>query len=265
MAERAAEGRISHAVWLVLRTLVILVAVRCAFQQQWELFFTCLLTLLLFLAPPFVERKLHLRLPAAMKISLLLFIFCAEVLGEIACFYVKYPLWDTMLHAVNGFLFAAFGFCLADLLSDSGPRQNSLPPVFLALAAFCFSVTVGVVWEFFEFAMDRLLMLDMQKDTVLRGFQSVALDLTQRNIPVSVRNITETVIRTADGQEYVIAGYLDVGLTDTVKDLLVNLIGAAVFSVPGCFSVRQERKNSLAAAFIPVVIRHGKRSAPPRT
>ena len=246
-------NRSAFIVWTILRTLVLGVAIRCAFQQQWESFLTCILTLILFLAPAFVEKQFHLKLPTAMEITVLVFIFCAEVLGEIACFYVKYPLWDTMLHTVNGFLFAAFGFCLVDLLNENQSMKFRLSPPFMALVAFCFSMTIGIIWEFFEFSMDHLLLLDMQKDTVLQGFQSVTLDPTQSNIPIAVHDITQTVITTADGTEYVIEGYLDIGLTDTLKDLFVNFIGAAVFSVFGWLYVKQRGKNRLAAAFIPIV------------
>ena len=251
--ELAHKNRLTIIVWSVLRLLVIGVAVRSVFMQQWERFFTCLLTLILFMAPSFVERRLHIKLPTALEITVLIFIFCAEVLGEIACFYIKYPLWDTMLHTVNGFLFAAFGFCLVDLLNENRSVKFRLSPDFLALVAFCFSMTIGIFWEFFEFSMDHLFALDMQKDTVLAAFQSVTLDETRQNIPVAVQDITRTVIETADGTKYVIEGYLDIGLTDTLKDLFVNFIGAAVFSLLGRIYVRQRGKNSIAAAFIPIV------------
>lgn len=251
--ELANKNRLTIIVWSVLRLLVIGVAVRSVFMQQWERFFTCLLTLILFMAPSFVERRLHIKLPTALEITVLIFIFCAEVLGEIACFYIKYPLWDTMLHTVNGFLFAAFGFCLVDLLNENRSIKFRLSPNFLALVAFCFSMTIGIFWEFFEFSMDHLFALDMQKDTVLAAFQSVTLDETRQNIPVAVQDITRTVIETADGTKYVIDGYLDIGLTDTLKDLFVNFIGAAVFSLLGRIYVRQRGKNSIAAAFIPIV------------
>lgn len=251
--ELAHKNRLTIIVWSVLRLLVIGVAVRSVFMQQWERFFTCLLTLILFMAPSFVERRLHIKLPTALEITVLIFIFCAEVLGEIACFYIKYPLWDTMLHTVNGFLFAAFGFCLVDLLNENRSVKFRLSPDFLALVAFCFSMTIGIFWEFFEFSMDHLFALDMQKDTVLAAFQSVTLDETRQNIPVAVQDITRTVIETADGTKYVIDGYLDIGLTDTLKDLFVNFIGAAVFSLLGRIYVRQRGKNSIAAAFIPIV------------
>ncbi len=247
------EHRATFIVWMILRILVIGIAVRSAHTHQWERFFTCILTLILFLAPSFVQKKLRIKLPTALEITVLIFIFCAEVLGEIACFYIKYPLWDTMLHTVNGFLFAAFGFCLVDLLNENHSVKFHLSPSFLALVAFCFSMTIGIFWEFFEYAMDHLFALDMQKDTILTAFQSVTLDETRQNNPVAVQDITRTVIETADGTQYALDGYLDIGLTDTLKDLFVNFIGAAVFSLLGRIYVRQRGKNSIAAAFIPVV------------
>lgn len=239
--------------WSVLRVIVILVAVRCVLRQQWESFLSCMLTLVLFMAPSFVERKLQIKLPTALEISVLVFIFCAQILGEIACFYIQYPFWDKMLHTVNGFLFAAFGFCLVDLLNENKRFRFALSPLFQAVMAFCFSMTIGVAWEFFEFGADHLLGLDMQKDRVITEFQSVTLDPTNSNDPIPVHEITRTTIETADGDTYIIDGYLDVGLVDTTEDLFVNFIGATVFCVVGWIYVYRRGKNRLAAAFIPVV------------
>ncbi len=241
------------AVWTILRLIVMGIGIRSIFNKQWESVLTCLLTLTLFLAPAFVEKQLHIKLPTVLEVTVIVFIFCAEVLGEIACFYIKYPLWDTMLHTVNGFLFAAFGFCLVDLLNENKKIKFELSPQFMALVAFCFSMTIGVIWEFFEFSMDHLFALDMQKDMLLTGFQSVYLDPAQSNTPLVLEDITRTVIETADGKQTVLAGYLDIGIADTMKDLFVNFIGAAVFSVFGMLYVRHRGKNRIAAAFIPVV------------
>ena len=106
----------------------------------------------------------------------------------------------------------------------------TLSPVFIAVVAFCFSMTIGVVWEFFEFAMDRFFLLDMQKDTVVHTISSVMLDPDGGNVPYMIRGITDTAV---NGQKLGLGGYLDIGLIDTMKDLLVNFIGAAVFSFIG--------------------------------
>lgn len=253
LTQQIKKDRPAFIVWSVLRVIVILVAVWCVLRRQWESFLSCLLTLLLFMAPSFVERKLQIKLPTALEISVLVFIFCAQILGEIACFYIQYPFWDKMLHTANGFLFAAFGFCLVDLLNENKRFRFALSPLFQAVMAFCFSMTIGVAWEFFEYGADHLLGLDMQKDRVITQFQSVALDPTESNIPVPVHEITRTTIETADGTTYVIDGYLDVGLVDTTEDLFVNFIGAAVFCIVGWIYVYRRGKNRLAAAFIPVV------------
>ena len=104
---------------------------------------------------------------------ILLFIFAAEVLGEISAYYTTYPYWDTMLHTLNGFLCAAVGFCLVDLFDRSERFSLTLSPVFMAIVAFCFSMTIGVLWEFFECSMDRIFLFDMQKDTVVTAISSV--------------------------------------------------------------------------------------------
>ncbi len=253
LVEQIRQKRTTFIVWSVLRVLVILVAVWCVLRQQWESFFNCLLTLLLFMAPTFVEKKLQIRLPSALENTVLVFIFCAQILGEIACFYIQYPFWDKMLHTVNGFLFAAFGFCLVDLFNENKRFRFALSPMFQAVMAFCFSMTIGIAWEFFEFSADKFLGLDMQKDRIITEFQSVTLDETQSNIPIPVHGITKTTIETADGSTYVIDGYLDIGLIDTIEDLFVNSIGAAVFCIVGWIYVYRRGRNRLAAAFIPVV------------
>ena len=109
-------------------------------------------------------------------------------------------------------------------------------------------MTIGVVWEFFEFGMDQLAGFDMQKDTVIHVIRSVTLDPERHNVPYEISGITETVV---NGQELGLGGYLDIGLIDTMQDLIVNFIGAFVFSVIGFFYVKNRGKGKLAGRFIP--------------
>ena len=180
-----------------------------------------------------------------------MFVFCAEILGEIGNFYVHFPFWDTMLHTFNGFMFAAFGFCLVDIFNKTKRFRFELSPVFLALVAFCFSMTIGVFWEFFEFAADAVLGTDMQKDVFRTAVNSVSLpnDLGQKVTHIS--DVVTTTITTASGEMIVMNGYLDIGLADTVKDLFVNFIGAVIFSVIGFFYVKHRGKGHIASQFIP--------------
>ena len=199
--------------------------------------------------PSFLERKLHFELPSTIEKIILLFIYAAEIMGELQEFYIRVPWWDTMLHTMNGFLFAAFGFALVDILNSNPNVKLSLSPFYLAFVSFCFSMTVGVVWEFFEFSMDWFFHLDMQKDTVVNTIRSVMLNPDGRNVPYVISGI-ESV--TVNGQELGLGGYLDIGLIDTMKDLFVNFIGAVVFSVIGYFYVKSSGKNKFASRFIPI-------------
>ncbi len=245
---------IVSAVYLFLRAGVILCMVTQFFNRNYENMFLCLLTLFLFLMPTLLERKLKVDFPDVMEIIIMLFIFAAEILGEISSYYLTYPHWDTMLHTLNGFLCAAIGFCLVDFFDRNERFSLQLSPVFMAIVAFCFSMTVGVLWEFFEYAMDYFLLFDMQKDTVVSMLSSVTLDPTASNTPIVIRGITDVILVT-EGQQIPLGagGYLDLGLHDTMEDLFVNFIGAVVFSVIGYFYVKSRGKGRFASQFIPVI------------
>ncbi|MBP3623636.1 MAG: hypothetical protein J6J19_06170 [Oscillospiraceae bacterium] len=249
------SNKTTLTVYLVLRALIILIMVRAVLRGNYESVFLCALSLALLILPSILQKRLYITLPSTLEIVILLFIFAAEILGELASFYVRVPNWDTMLHTVNGFLCAAVGFALVDMINRNERFSLKLSPVYLAIVAFCFSMTVGVLWEFFEFAADRFIGLDMQKDTVLSAIGSVALDPTMSNKVVRVKDIADVIIVHSDGsrQTLGLGGYLDVGLFDTMKDLFVNFIGAVVFSVIGYFYVKQEGKSKFASRFIPRV------------
>lgn len=254
-ALRAKKGAVV-TVYVALRLMVIVVLVAQIFKRNFENVFLCGLTLILLLVPTFIERKIHVDLPDTLEIIIMLFIFAAEILGEIQAYYITFPYWDTMLHTLNGFLCAAIGFALVDILNRSERFSIQLSPLFLAITAFCFSMTIGVLWEFFECTMDQLFFLDMQKDTVVNTISSVMLDPAGGNHPTAIRNITDVIVVTADGAQHPLGlgGYLDIGILDTIKDLFVNFIGAVVFSIIGYFYVKSRGKGRFARRFIPQVM-----------
>ena len=248
------------AVYLVLRLIVLGTLVSSIVRGEYESAFICLLVLVLFMLPFFIQQNFGIELPSTLEIIILLFIFAAEILGELECYFITYPHWDSMLHTTTGFLCAATGFALVDILNRNSRIKFQLSPFYVALAAFCFSMTVGVLWEFFEFGMDRLFHMDMQKDTVVQSITSVMLDPTNSNIPVTIDGITSVAV---NGQDLGFDGYLDIGLYDTMEDLFVNFVGAVVFSTIGYFYVKQRGKGRLARAFIPTLAESADQSAPP--
>ena len=129
-----------------------------------------------------------------------------------------------------------------------------MSPAFAALVAFSFSMTIGVLWEMGEFAADRYLEKDMQKDKIVQKFQSVKINPEGVNIPIIVNNIERTEIYTNNGTEnnkiVIDGGYLDIGINDTMKDLIVNFLGALIFSVIGYMYV----KNREGYRFIEILL-----------
>jgi len=249
------KHKFTVVLYFVLRVIVIALLVRAVLAGNWESAAACAMTLLLFFLPLLVEKTFRVKLPDALECIALLFAFSAEILGEIGCFYIRFPYWDDMLHTVNGFIFAAFGFCLVDIFNRNERFSVKLSPLFQALVAFCFSMTIGVMWEFFEFSVDRLFLLDMQKDTLLGSISTVTLDPAMANRSITVPHVGRTVLYGSGGEilATVEGGYLDVGLVDTMHDLFVNFVGAVIFSIIGAVYVKQRGRGVIARQFIPEV------------
>lgn len=242
------EHKSTFIVYTILRLFVILVAVLQFFNKNYENVFLCLLTLILFTVPSFLQIKFKIELPTTLEIIILLFIFAAEILGEIQSFYLLFPFWDTLLHTLNGFLAAAIGFSLVELVNNEERLMFKLSPLFMSIVAFAFSMTIGVCWEIFEYMMDCIFMFDMQKDTIIHSISSVTLDPTLSNIPVIINDIKDVYI---NGVSMGIEGYLDIGLIDTMNDLIVNFIGAIFFSAFGYIYTKNKGKGKFVSRFIP--------------
>lgn len=229
--------------YVVLRFIVILILIRCILRGDIESAFVCVLVLVIYLLPQFVENRLNIDIPTTLEVIIFVFVFAAEILGELQSYFIKYSNWDTILHTSSGFLCAAVGFSLVDLLNRSDNVKVQLSPGYLAITAFCFSMTIGILWEFIEFSADRLFLLDMQKDTIVNRISSVSLDPTNSNISITVKGIKDVILVTDSGEQALgLGGFLDIGLYDTMEDLFVNFVGAVVFSVAAFFECKSEKR-----------------------
>ena len=244
------EHRSSFIVYMVLRALVIICMVLQILNRNYENVFLCILTLFLLVVPSLIQLQLKIELPTTLEIIILLFIFAAEILGEIQEYYIKIANWDMILHTLNGFLMAAIGFSLVDILNREEKLKFELSPAFMSVVAFSFSMTVGVLWEFFEYTMDSFFGFDMQKDTIIHTISSVMLDPNGGNVPTTIKGITDVAV---NGQSLGLGGYLDIGLHDTMEDLFVNFIGAVIFAIIGYFYMKKKGQGKVAARFIPTL------------
>jgi hypothetical protein len=202
--------------------------------------------------PMLVQDKFKIELPSLLEIIIYLFIFSGTVLGEIHNFYGNIHHWDTMLHFINGFICAGIGFSLVDIFHKNVKKIN-LSPLYMAFVAICFSMMVGASWELFEYSADKLLLTDMQKDTIVKTISTVELDPLKNNHSVVIKGIEKTVLYDKSGNEVAIieGGYLDIGLNDTMKDLAFDFMGAVLFSIFGYFYMRNKNKCKFIKNFIP--------------
>lgn len=164
----------------------------------------CVLGVVAMILPSKLEHKLNVKIPSNMLILYALFLYCAIYLGEVKSFYYNVNHWDTILHTFSGAMLGALGFSFITILNKSDKIPMNLSPIFVAVFAFCFAVTLGVVWEIYEFTFDGILQLNMQKFMLEDG--------------------TQLLGRTA--------------LMDTMKDLIVDSIGAFVMSLVGYLSLK---------------------------
>ena len=235
----------SFIVYFVLKILVIVCMIIQIIRGNYNNVLLCLLTLVLFTILFFIQRKFKIILPVILEILILLDIFASTILGEVQNFYNIFSFWDIMLHAINGFLVASIGFFFIDLLNKNINNFN-LPCLYMIILAFCFSMTIGVLWEFFEYGVDTFLKYDMQKDALITEISSVALNSENINKAIIVDDIDYVVFYDKNDKKIInINGYLDIGLKDTMEDLLVNFLGAVIFCLFVPFFVNCNEKGRL--------------------
>ena len=169
------SDRLSLMVYIIIRILILLCMAREIENGNIENALLCTLFLILLIVPTFVERTFKIDLPNVLEVIIFIFIFSAEILGEINNFYGIFHNFDDILHTINGFLAASIGFSLIYLLNENIDTFK-LSPIFVSLVAFCFSMTIGIAWEFFEYGMDNFFGLNMQKDEYVYKINTVTTD-----------------------------------------------------------------------------------------
>lgn len=201
--------------------------------------FISTLTFVLFLAIVVVEKVCKVDFPFLLRLFMFVFIFFAEILGEVFYFYSAFSFWDNFLHSLAGMISACFGFSFVFAFFKRCMVGKNLFLISF-IFTFCFSVTTGVFWEFIEFGFDRCFGFDMQKDNYISGFNTMSLD--DSGVVISkVSDIKRTVVYTDEGVVVMDDGYLDIGLIDTMEDLFMNVISALVVALCGsCYIARKK-------------------------
>ena len=191
------------AVLLVLQAVMAAELALLVSSGRWMHVFLVAAVMIGILVPELLRRQVNVEIPSEIQIAAALFIFATLFLGEVRDYYERIWWWDLALHGSAGLLLGLLGFLVVYALNESRNVELSMRPSFVALFAFLFSLGIGTVWEIFEFAMDRLFGLTMQKPML--GDQS--------------------------------------GLSDTMWDLIVDAAGAGIVSIAGWRYMKRARRR----------------------
>ena len=173
-------------------------------------------TLLLVLLPMLLEKLLRCRICLPVYLFALAYAI-GPMLGHCWKLYYTVPVWDKLLHTCGGVMFAILGAYFFDFLV----KRKDLPAA-RAIFALCFSMAIAVLWEFYEFGADSFLGMDMQDDTVIHGLTSYLLG-DSPGVTGSIPNIQSVSV---NGVPLPVDGYIDIGLIDTMLDMLLETMGA---------------------------------------
>ena len=203
----------------VLQAILVIEVAAAILGRQWLTAVVTVGIILVTLGPFFLAKLFRVFIPPEFVLVAIAFVFASLFLGEVHGYYTRYWWWDIALHSGSGFLLGIVGFLLVHVLNETEEIGLHMKPGFVAFFAFLFAVGIGVLWEIFEFAMDQLFGMNMQKPML-------------------------------DDPS---------GLTDTMWDLIVDMLGALVVTVLGYGYIKTARNRSFLERWIHAFVRSNPR------
>lgn len=174
-----------NTVILLLKLSLLLGVILSFIEGQLEVGAVTLLIFIITFLPVVLGKRFRVEIPAEFEVLAVIFIYASLFLGEVRGYYVRYWWWDLVLHTGSGFLLGILGFLLVYVLNENEEIDLDLKPHFVALFAFMFAIGLGTFWEIFEYAMDQIFGLNMQKS----GLQDTMWDLIVNSIGALIISI----------------------------------------------------------------------------
>lgn len=248
------QNNISNKIYWILSILMILFSFISLLLEiinhKTEYLLCYILTLSITILLHFSKNLLKVTIPSILKIFILLFIFSSEILGQVYNFYGLFKFFDNYVHILNGFICTSIGLYLVLLLKEKKKYQKNKIKLIL-LIAFCFSMTMEVLWEFYEYTSDNIFKKDMQRDQYINEIHSSFLDTNNKRNVISIKNIKYVILYDENGIILnKMNGYLDIGLNDTMQDLFDNAIGSVIFCICGYIYMSNNHKYQFIENFI---------------
>ncbi len=236
-------------IFLFIRIFIFLGIIITFITKNYISTIFCTFSTLLFLTPISKKKKICLEVPSILEIVITLLVFCIIILDVLNKLNTKVH-WDTIIHTIIGFLYALICFYYITRLIKKR-IDIKLPLPFICIISILFSMTAGVCWEMYEYSADKVFERDMQKDVLVTTFSSVNLNKDNKLEPVTINKIKSSIINTDKGPIIVKGGYIDIGLNDTMKDLIVTLIGSLTFCILNLLFILNKEKYHYIKKIIP--------------
>lgn len=167
---------VSGRIRLVLQFILLIGVALALWEGQWLNTAAVLVIMVITLLPFILGRRFRVYIPPEFEALTVVFIFLSLFLGEVHGYYTRFWWWDVLLHTASGFLFGILGFLLVYILNEKKEIEFHMKPGFVALFAFMFAVGIGSLWEIFEFIMDSVFGLNMQKSGLLDTMSDLIVD-----------------------------------------------------------------------------------------
>ena len=168
--------KVKLLIYILFRASIIVAGTIAVFKADWTNLALSLVTLLLTFLPAIFRKQFHIYYPGEFEIVILLFIYASMYLGEMHSFYYRFWWWDVMLHALSGVIVGAIGFSLVYIFNSEENLAIKLSPAFVAIFSFSFALSMGALWEIYEFFMDSSFGLNMQKSGLVDTMWDLIVD-----------------------------------------------------------------------------------------
>jgi hypothetical protein len=152
----SSERSVYLTLTLVIQAMLVIGLVLFVLRRDWENVFLTALVIALTLVPAFLDRRYRIILPPEFQFMAVLWVFLTLYLGSARDFYYRFWWWDAVLHTGSGFLLGLIGFIALFLLNRTKRIPEGMTPGFVCFFAVTFSVFLGVLWEVFEYVVDRI-------------------------------------------------------------------------------------------------------------
>ena len=236
------SSRAEKVLFCVITILSLAGLIYCIYDESGLNAALCVTVIGAMLVPRFLEWLFEIRFTAGLRCTLMCFIAAGCLCGSVLEFYVLVPHWDKLLHVGTGFCVALLGFLLPDILNHRAVPHIGMG--YRILSAFVFALAAAAFWELYEYAGDRLFGADMQADAIIHSLNSKILGVSRFRVD-HVEGITRVAV---NGRDLGIGGWLEIGLYDTMNDILSNALGALIYC--GLSVIALRRPDSPLARFL---------------